>query len=173
MRRMVLVGCLLASLASIAATNSFTSSKTRQANSNYVADLKKAKDRYLFALKEAQDAAFQAKDREEVNRIQSEMDKMKSLAGAERKAPYAGKSFQSPKYGEITFREDGIYLSSDQKPETARWYSIDDGHALVWTEGGWATLFVFDKEGTATSAYNVGHVDDRPAWVAPVAAGRK
>ncbi|HVS72734.1 MAG TPA: hypothetical protein VHQ47_15870 [Phycisphaerae bacterium] len=85
-------------------------------------------------------------------------------------APYAGKSFDSPKYGTITFRPDGIYLSSDQRPFTAKWFRVDDTHAVVWTEGGWGTLFVFDP-GKSASAYSIGHVDDKAAWVAPQVGG--
>src|SRR5689334_20889234 len=79
-KRTLLVTCLFASLACIAATAEFTSQKAHQAQSNYLSDLKKARDRYLSALNEAQDAAIKAKDQAEINRIQTEMDQMKSPA---------------------------------------------------------------------------------------------
>lgn len=128
-----------------------------------------ADNRDPAALKRAQDAAIQAKDLDTAQQLQAQIDKAsaKSPSG---KTPYAGKSFESPKYGKITFRDDGVYLSSDQPGDTAKWFRIDDTHALVWTQGGWATLFAFDQGNT--SAFSVGHVDSNAAWVAPALPGQ-
>lgn len=173
MKSFSVVGCLILLFTLGAKDGEFSTAKARSASAHYTADLKAAKERYLTALKQAQDVAFKAKDREEINRIQAEMDHLREDAQAERPLePFVGKSYLSTKTGPIMFRKDGAYLGTDV-PEGAKWYRVDDHRVLVWTASGWASLFVFNQDHSTLEAFNVGQLNKQASWTASIKPERK